>query len=138
MHASPKPHTTPDADVVDLAPLASACRDLVGWYDELIGGDKPDITCLDRVITTLQALPPVGGRIGRDIDLIIAGGVHHTHDEIIGAVERLRALANHQPPSPTAKARKPTAQRRRSKRHGRSPDQPPLPGLELTGLGGTQ
>lgn len=137
MHASPKPQATPDADVVDLAPLASACRDLVGWYDELIGGDKPPIARLDRVITTLQALPSVGGRIGRDIDLIIAGGVHHTHDEIIGAVERLRALANHQPTSPTPVARKP-AQRRRPKRRKRSPDQPPLPGLGLTGQGGAQ
>ena len=35
--------------------------------------------------------------MGRHIDLIVNGCAHHTHDEIIGAVERLRTLAKHQP-----------------------------------------
>lgn len=117
-------------------PLASACRDLVAWYDELIAGKRPAIARLDGVITTLQALPSVGGRIGRDIDLIVVGGVHHTHDEIIGAVERLRTLANHQPTSPTTESPQSTARRRLPR--GRTPSQAPLPGFGLTGQGGPE
>lgn len=112
----------------------SACRELVAWYDELIAGKRPPIARLDGVITTLQALPSVGGRIGRDIDLIVAGGAHHTHDEIIGAVERLRTLANHQPTSPTTESPQSTARRRLPR--GRTPSQAPLPGFGLTGQGG--
>ena len=138
MHTSTNQHPDPRADVVDLAPLSSACRDLVAWYDDLIAGTRPPIARLDQVITTLQALPTVGGRIGRDIDLIVNGGARHTHDQIIGAVERLRALANHQPTPPAPVPGKPPAPRRRPKRRGRSPNQPPLPGLGLTGEGGTQ
>jgi hypothetical protein len=125
----------PPAEVVDLAPLSTACRDLVAWYDDLIAGTHPPIARLDKVITTLQALPAVGGRIGRDIDLIVNGGDHHTHDEIIGAVERLRTLANHQPSDPGSDAQRPT---RRSKRRTQPPTQAPLPGLGLTGGGSPQ
>lgn len=122
--------------MVDLAPLASACRDLVAWYDELIAGKRPPIARLDRVITTLRALPNGGGRIGRDIDLIVAGGAHHTHDEIIGAVERLRTLANHQPTSTTTEPPRSTPRRRLTR--GPKPTQAPLPGFGLTGQGGLE
>lgn len=135
MHASTNQHPDPPAEVVDLAPLSTACRELVAWYDELLAGTRPPIARLDKVITTLQALPTIGGRIGRDIDLIVNGGAHHTHDEIIGAVERLRTLANHQPTDPCSAPQQPTRQARRSNRQTQPPPQAPLPGLGLTGEG---
>ena len=138
MQASTNRQPDPPADVVDLAPLSAACRDLVAWYDELIAGERPPIARLDQVITTLQALPTVGGRIGRDIDLIVNGGAHHTHDEIIGAVERLRTLANHQPDEAASSHQQPPRQTQRSKRRNRPTTQAPLPGLGLAGEGGLQ
>lgn len=133
MTSSARPFSDDSDQVIDLAPLSAACRQLVDWYDQLLAGSKPTIDQLDQVVATLQALPPVGGRVGRDIDLIVAGGIADHHDEVINAVERLRTLANHQPP-PTAppKTRTPQAARRpprrRSKR--RHPGQVALPGLE--------
>ena len=138
MQASTNRQPDPPADVVDLAPLSAACRDLVAWYDELIAGARPPIARLDQVITTLQALPTLGGRIGRDIDLIVNGGAHHTHDEIIGAVERLRTLANHQADETASSNQKPPRQTQRSKRRTRPAGQAPLPGLGLAGERGLQ
>lgn len=138
MHASKNRQPDPPAEVVDLAPLRTACRELVAWYDELLAGTRPPIARLDKVITTLQQLPTIGGRIGRDIDLIVNGGARHTHDEIIGAVERLRTLASHQPTDPRSDPQQPTRQTRRSKRRTQQPAQAPLPGLGLTGGGSLQ
>ncbi len=132
MTAHPELEPTPAA-VVDLGPLSAACRDLVDWYDELIAGDQPPIGRLDCAITTLQALPAVGGQIGRDIDLIIAGGADSTHDDIIGAVERLRRLANHLAVPPSV-APAPTAPPRRTTRR-QAAGQRQLPGIGLTGEG---
>ncbi|MCP3858304.1 MAG: hypothetical protein GY704_01495 [Phycisphaeraceae bacterium] len=132
MTAHPEPEPTP-AEVVDLGPLSAACRDLVDWYDELIAGDQPPIGRLDQAVTTLQSLPAVGGQIGRDVDLIIAGGAHSTHDDIIGAVERLRGLANHLAVHPSVAPAPTASPRRTTRRH--APGQRQLPGIGLTGEG---
>ena len=126
----------PAAEVVDLAPLSAACRDLVGWYDQLLAGDRPPIKRLDDAIITLQALPAVGGQIGRDIELIVAGGARSTHDEIIGAVERLRTLANHS--NVAAPQRAAPAGKTRSKKRRVRPTQASLPGMGLAGAGDEQ
>ena len=133
MTSSARPFPDNSDEVIDLAPLSAACRQLVDWYDQLLAGGKPPIDRLDRVVAALRALPPVGGRVGRDIDLIVAGDITASHDDVINAVERLRTLANHHPP-PAAPPQKRTPQtdrrppRRRSKR--RHPGQVALPGLE--------
>ncbi len=136
MTATPESLPDPAAEVVDLAPLSAACRYLVGWYDQLLAGKRPPIKRLDDAITTLQALPAVGGQIGRDIELIVAGGARSTHDEIIGAVERLRTLANHSngaAPQPAAPASKTRSKKRRIR-----PTQASLPGMGLAGAGDEQ
>jgi len=129
MAPTPQPHAHDSPQVVDLGPLAAACRELVGWYDQLIAGEHPPIHDLDRAITALQLLPRVGGRIGRDIDIIVAGGARSSYDEIIGAVERLRTIASHSP-SPDIRGAHPR-KRTRQRRPAKTPNgQTPLPGLE--------
>jgi hypothetical protein len=132
MATDTQPVAASEHQVVDLRPLSAACRDLVGWYDLLIAGAKPPIQDLDRALATLQLLPRVGGRLGRDIDLIIAGGASSSHEEVIGAVERLRTIANHSP-APASRSRStepPRRGRRRRPAKRPGPAQAPLPGLE--------
>ena len=130
---STDPLSPPELDVVvDLGPLSAACRVLVGWYDQFLAGDHPRIEELDRIITTFQALPPVPGRIGRDIRLIVTGGRNSTRGEIIGAVERRRTVSNHSPaPADTAIAGDTPRRKLRSRRRisGGAGHQDPLPGF---------
>ena len=135
MSTEPNPTTADDDCVVDLAPLAAACSELVAWYDEHLAGNHPAIADLDRIVTTLQALPPVPGRIGRDIQVIVTGGRGSTRHEIIGAVERLRTLASHN----LGPALAPPAPKRTRRRRDRRPTsdgpvaQASLPGLDEAG-----
>lgn len=129
----------PDSDVVvNLGPLTAACRELTDWYDRLTAGEQPPIGDLDRVVTTLQVLPPVPGRVGRDIQIIIDGGHNATRDQIIGAVERLRSVGGHKSaPRPATPAADHPPRRRPRLRRKRRPttdtenvNQNHLPGLE--------
>ena len=86
--------TDPQAGVIDLAPISDACRDLVHWYDEQLRGKHPTVDELQPIVTRLQDLPAMPGRLGRDIDLIVAGGEAGSRQEIVGAIERLRHVAN--------------------------------------------
>jgi len=85
----------PEADVIDLVTIGEACRRLIDWYDRQRAGDSPPITDLDPVMAQLQDLPDVPGELGQDINLVASGGVAHSPDEVIGAIERLRLVANH-------------------------------------------
>ena len=131
---STEPETTPPDDdcVVDLGPLAAAWRELVAWHDDHLAGNHPAIADLDRIVTTLQVLPPVPGRIGRDIELIVTGGRGSTRNEIVGAVERLRTLGNHTP-APTTTPTPTKRQARRSRAAGRPDAQASLPGFDAAG-----
>ncbi len=138
MRSDRKP-PSPEDCVVNLAPLAAACQELISWYDRLIAGHQPPIKELDRIVTTLQLLPPTPGRVGRDIQLIVEGGKRYTRDQVIGALERLRSVADHTPAptpdnasrtsSPSQAVERPRRPRRsKSRRLERSQDH--LPGLE--------
>lgn len=112
--------------VVDLVALSSACRPVVAWYDDLRSGASPDIDALDRAIAGLRSLPEVGGRLGRAIRLVTAGGARDL-DDTLAAIELLRhaALARVSIPSqPT----RPTSRRRRY--------DVPLPGFEAESTSG--
>ena len=124
---------TSDANVIDLVPVTSACRDLVAWYDHQLAGNQPTAADLQRVVARLQDLPAMPGRIGRDIDLVISGDSTCSPGEVVGAVERLRHVANHSPPpvkpGPATLPRR-GRRRRRDKNRSRRSGQIPLPGFE--------
>ncbi len=116
--------------VIDLAPISGACRDLVDWYDRQLAGEHPKVAELETVVAAMKALPVLPGRLGRDIDLVIAGGNKRSPGETVGAIERLRLIANHNP-APTSQPTRPRDRERRTKR--RRPDkhdQDTLPGFE--------
>jgi len=101
----------PQAGVIDLAPISDACRELVNWYDEQLRGKHPTVDDLQPIVARLQDLPAMPGRLGRDIDLVVCGGVTNSRNDIVGAIERLRHVANY---------------------NTTPPDQTPLPGFEST------
>ena len=95
--------TDPQAGVIDLAPISDACSDLVNWYDEQLRGAQPTVDELQPIVARLQDLPPMPGRLGRDIDLVVSGGGTNSRNDIVGAIERLRHVANYKntPPGQT-------------------------------------
>ena len=86
--------------VIDLAPISTACRDLVAWYDRQLAGERPKVKELERIVMALKALPAIPGRLGRDIDLVTAGGDRTSPGDTVGAIERLRPIASHNPAPP--------------------------------------
>jgi len=90
----------PEAEVIDLIAISDACRELVGWYDQQLAGDTPTIKDLEPVITRLQRLPTIPGRLGKDIDLVASGAASRPPGAVVGAIERLRLMANHNPNPP--------------------------------------
>ena len=124
---------TSGATVIDLVPVTGACRDLVAWYDHQLAGDQPAAADLQRVVARLQDLPAMPGRIGRDINLVISGDTTRSPGEVVSAVDRLRNIANHNPPpvrpEPAALPRR-GRRRRRDKNRSRKSGQIPLPGFE--------
>ncbi len=124
--------TAPGGSVIDLAPISSACRDLVAWYDRQLAGEQPKVTELENIVTAMKALPALPGRLGRDIDLVITGGDASSPGETVGAIERLRLVASHNPPPPTPAPRpKPRDRERRTRRQRPARhEQEPLPGFD--------
>ncbi len=124
--------TKRSGSVIDLGPISSVCRDLVSWYDRQLAGAQPKVAELESIVTAMKALPVLPGRLGRDIDLVIAGGNNRSPGETVGAIERLRLIANHHPartPSPQTtepRDRERRTRRRRPNKH----DQETLPGFE--------
>lgn len=130
MDTNDKP-TAPGGSVIDLAPISSACRDLLAWYDRQLAGEQPEVTELERIVAAMKALPVLPGRLGRDIDLVITGGDSGSPGETVGAIERLRLVASHNPPipsSPPTPKRRDRERRTRRQRPARH-EQEPLPGF---------
>jgi hypothetical protein len=67
-------------------------RNLLVFYDELMGDGDPAITRLDEAVAQIKALPAVGGQLGRDLDLIASGGLGADRAQIVAALDRLRYL----------------------------------------------
>jgi hypothetical protein len=105
--------TDPPAPVVDLPTLARACGAVVDWYDALRLGEEPGVDSLDDALGQLAALPPVGGRLGRAIDVVVAGGAADPDDTIV-ALEQLRHASVAAPPLPIHAARPAASRRHRS------------------------
>ncbi len=47
------------------------------------------------IVARLQDLPAMPSRLGRDIDLVVSGGGTNSRNDIVGAIERLRHVANY-------------------------------------------
>ncbi len=125
-----KPSST-DSTVVDLTPVSDACRELVGWYDQQLAADQPTVEGLQQVMTKLQGLPPMPGRLGKDIGLVVSGNTTRARDEVIGAIERLRRVANYEPvaaPEPVTVPRR-GGRRRRVRKTPKSTGQSSLPSI---------
>jgi len=129
------PDDSTEAEVIDLVSISDACRELVGWHDRQLAGERPTVNDLDPVMAQLQQLPTIPGRLGEDIDLVVAGGVSRSPGDVVGAIERLRLMANHNPdpPDPTA-----DHEDRRGPVHSASEPtgQARLPGFEESERGG--
>ncbi len=118
-----------EAAVIDLGPISAACRGLVSWYDRHLEGDEPPVAELDVVVNDLRALPSLPGRIGQDIDTVLSRRPDRRAGDVVGAVERLRLVANHQPAPPQPRIQ-PHKGRRRRREAARRTSQLQLPGIE--------
>ena len=92
------------------------------------------MTELDVVVGHLRDLPPIPGRIGQDIDTVLSRRADRQAGDVVGAVERLRLVANHQPAPPELRSQ-PRKGRRQPREQKRSaPEgQMRLPGTGPTG-----
>ena len=128
---NPTDSNSTSGSVIDLAPITAACRQLVTWYDRSLAGDKPNVTELERVMATMRELPVIPGRVGRDIELVVSGGDSSAPGETIGAIERLRLIANHNPQHSAPASTKPRDRERRQRsKKQRTDTQAPLPGFD--------
>jgi hypothetical protein len=111
---------------VDLVALKRAAAPVVAWYERFVGGRPMPVGELERALVGVQALPPVGGRIGRALATVANAGRSGTTEDTVAAFELLRRTAGlrHLPATPAPG----TA---RDKRRGRPKpwSQPPLPGM---------
>ena len=65
-----------------------------------LADDDPPISELDAAVARISLLPPIPGRLGRDVALMARGGEGAGRGEIVAALERLRHLASMDPPQP--------------------------------------
>lgn len=122
------------ADVpVDLGALRAAAAPVIVWYEGFLAGRPSLIADLDVALQAMRTLPPIGGRLGRALALVAAGGRLATTRETIAALETIRATAGLRPLSPprpvaaAAATDKGSVPKRR--RRGREWSQPELPGI---------
>jgi hypothetical protein len=128
---TPNDPVTTNATVIDLVPITAACRELVIWYDRSLAGDNADVAELQRVMAQLRRLPDLPGRIGRDINLVISGGTTGSPGDTVGAIERLRIIANYNAHPSMQPDKKPRDRERRQRsKKRRTGEQAPLPGLD--------
>jgi len=116
---------------VDLGALRAAAAPVIAWYEAFLAGRAMALADLDVALRGLRAVPPIGGRLGRAVALVAAGGRQATTEETIAALERLRASAGLRrapSPSPPASCESPVDTRRRRRDAGWS--QPRLPGMD--------
>jgi len=76
---------------VDLAYLRASAGPVIAWYEAFLAGRPMALADLDIALRGLRGLPPIGGRLGRAVALVAAGGRQATTEETIAALERLRA-----------------------------------------------
>ncbi len=110
--------------VVDLVALGAACRPLLEWYDDLNGRGAADPRELDRAVARLAALPPISGRLGAAVRLLVGGGAADL-DGTKAAIELLRRAAVPVRPE-TSVSRHRHRVSGRARRYDR-----PLPGLDV-------
>jgi hypothetical protein len=118
-----------DDPPVDLTALRRAAAPVIAWYERFLAGDPMPLASLDAALGGLRGLPPIGGRLGKALALVAAGGRQATTEETIAALERLRhhtGLRHVPSPPPPAAASTRAPRRPRS----RPWTQDHLPGLD--------
>jgi hypothetical protein len=115
---------------VDLAALRTAASPVIAWYEAFLAGRPTALADLDVALRGLRTLPPVGGRLGRAVALVAAGGRQASTEETIAALERLRASAGLRatvPATPTETQQTPPVAKGRRRKTDWT--QPPFPGM---------
>ena len=112
----------------DLTALRRACVPVLSWYEGFLAERRLDLQELDEALAALRRLPPVGGRLGRALDTLAAGGVGSSTEEVLICFEVLRCIPGLQAQAPTLGAvlRPMSAQ---GPAPQRSATQPRLPGF---------
>lgn len=110
--------------IVDLVAVGAACRPLLAWYDKFDRTGNGEPAELQRAVACLAALPPVSGRLGGAIRLIVTGGSSNP-DATLAAIALLRRVV----PLPAPGSEPPRPGRRIRAAHGASYDCQ-LPGLD--------
>jgi hypothetical protein len=119
-----------DPVVVDLGAVGRASVALARWYQGLVATGEADVDELGQARAELAVLPVQPGRLGRAVQLVVAGGDDASDEEIVAAVSLLcdaaARAAQAAPTTPPAQVPRPSplAHRRRGV------IQPTLPGLD--------
>ncbi len=119
----------PTTRPVDLLALRRACRPIIRCYERFLSEGHLKVHDLDEALTSLRALPRVGGRLGHAVALLVAGGAGAPSEETLAALELLRTTSGLR----LAEAQATSAPRRPSTGTEAAPvrwSQPPLPGLD--------
>lgn len=84
---------SPDPVVVDLGAVGRASVALARWYRGLLDTGEGDVDELRQARADLAALPAQGGRLGRAVQLVVAGGDDASDEEIVAAIVLLSGAA---------------------------------------------
>ncbi len=114
--------------VVDLAVLRRACDPLTRCYERFLTEGRLEVHELDAALVPLRGLPQLGGRLGRAVALLVAGGAGEPTEATLAALELFRTTSGLRPavPAPIAAGRSAPATASTSAAEW---TQPPLPGL---------
>ena len=114
---------------VDLLALRRACRPIIRCYERFLSEGDHKVHDLDDALTSLRALPRIGGRLGHAVALLVSGGAGAPSDETLAALELLRTTSGLRVAEAQARS---DAPRSSTDSQGAPPrwSQPPLPGLD--------
>ncbi len=95
---------------VDLNILRRSCAPLIAWYERFLAEGRVEIGDLDEALVALRSLPPMGGRLGRAVALLLNSGADASAKETVAALELLRTttgLRTSRAPAPGPPRRRP-------------------------------
>ena len=99
--------------MVDLLAVRRSCLPLLRWYEGFLVGGRMELRELDHALDTLRRLPPMDGRLGQALRLILSGGAGSSTEETVAAIEQLRrVVAPHLGPESHPPPRRPDRPRR--------------------------
>ena len=134
------------SSLVDLAALRRACGPIIDCYERFLSEGRIDVLALDDALARLRVLPPIDGRLGRAVALVLTGGADAPTEATVAALELLRTTTGLRgplpaPPVPPAKPaaaatppgpppKPPAASAKKRRPTKKSHSQPALPGFD--------